>query len=132
MSEIINKDETGYWDKNSYEWALEIAGAKILAFEAFGSYQGDWVAKVEWNGAVGWIKDYYGSCSGCDAFEAEMDWGDTLKKENVVDFAKRYLEEMKSYDEVLKEASENLSWDLDAQEMVDFIRKNKEEHHERD
>lgn len=29
---------------------LEIAGAEVLAYETFGSYQGDWLAKVNYNG----------------------------------------------------------------------------------
>ena len=49
----------------SYCQALEAAGAKILQFKSFGSYQGDWWAKVEYNGEIGWVAGSYGSCSGC-------------------------------------------------------------------
>lgn len=45
----------------SYREALEVAGATVVAFEEFGSYQGDWIAKVEYKGNIGWIKDYFGS-----------------------------------------------------------------------
>jgi len=31
---------------SSYKESLEAAGAEVLAFESFGSYQGDWVALV--------------------------------------------------------------------------------------
>jgi hypothetical protein len=38
----------------SYIKALEQAGAKVLAEKRFGSYQGDWVVKLSYNGASGW------------------------------------------------------------------------------
>jgi hypothetical protein len=51
---------------------MEAAGAKIRHFESFGSYQGEWLALVEYKGMTGWVVGSYGSCSGCDAFEAEI------------------------------------------------------------
>lgn len=59
----------------SYESALEAAGATVHEFKEFGSYQGDWWAKVTHNGQTGWVQGSYGSCSGCDAFQAEFDYG---------------------------------------------------------
>lgn len=56
-----------------YQSALEAAGATVHVFEQFGSYQGDWWAKVTLpDGRKGWISGAYGSCSGCDAFEGEF------------------------------------------------------------
>lgn len=60
----------------SYELAMEAAGAEVLAFQCFGSYQGDWWAKVSYQGQEFWIHGNYGSCSGCDAFQSEFDYGD--------------------------------------------------------
>lgn len=40
----------------------------------FGNYQGTWVAIVEYKGVTGVVQGYYGSCSGCDAFEAEFNY----------------------------------------------------------
>lgn len=54
-----------------YLEAMEAAGATVHEFKEFGSYQGTWLALVTYNGNTGWIEDSYGSCSGCDAFEAE-------------------------------------------------------------
>ena len=34
----------------SYQMALEMAGATVLEYKEFGSYQGDWFAKVEYQG----------------------------------------------------------------------------------
>lgn len=56
----------------SYEEALQAAGAEVLEFEQFGSYQGDWWAKVRYKDELGWVQGSYGSCSGCDAFESEF------------------------------------------------------------
>ena len=57
----------------SYEGALIAAGATVRECKWFGSYQGIWMADVTLpDGRSGLIRDYYGSCSGCDAFEAEF------------------------------------------------------------
>ena len=52
-----------------YSEALEAAGAKVKQFKHFGSYQGTWMALLE-DGRI--VTGSYGSCSGCDAFEAEF------------------------------------------------------------
>jgi len=115
---------------SSYKESLEAAGAEVLAFESFGSYQGDWVALVNYNGTKGWVSGYYGSCSGCDAFEAEIGYTsdeDSIDyKERVKQFGEGYLEHILNTEDMLKNASKNLDWDMDAQKMVDFINNNKE------
>jgi hypothetical protein len=58
--------------KEPYKLALELAGAEVLKYAEFGSYQGDWLAKVRYEGKEGWVNDYFGSCSGCDAFLGEF------------------------------------------------------------
>lgn len=65
-----------------YKTCLEKAGAKVLNFEEFGSYQGTWLAFVEYKGIKGIVEGYYGSCSGCDAFQAEFDY---IKKPCIID-----------------------------------------------
>jgi hypothetical protein len=127
----------------SYAQAMEMAGAEILAFEQFGSYQGEWYAKVRYEGEVGWVQGSYGSCSGCDAFEAEFGYGDhehceehryqsgevqcidcrIAKNEymvRMVDFGKGYLT-LQTQDWAVKEASRNLEWDSDAQEVLNWL-----------
>lgn len=108
----------------TYKTALEKAGAEVLAYAEFGSYQGDWVAKVRYQDRVFWIRDYYGSCTGCDALQADMGYEDPTD-EALAAFGKRYLEEEPlSYEQVLEKASENVSWDSDAEEMVAFVKGN--------
>lgn len=58
----------------SYEGALEAAGAVVHAFQEFGSYQGDWWARVTYEGVTGWVRGCYGSCSGCDSLQSEFDY----------------------------------------------------------
>jgi hypothetical protein len=55
-----------------YATALKAAGAEVIEFTSFGSYQGKWMALVDYNGERGIVTGYYGSCSGCDAYEAEF------------------------------------------------------------
>lgn len=119
----------------SYLEAMEAAGAKVKAFEEFGSYQGDWWALVEYEGRRGWVTGSYGSCSGCDAFEAEFSWCDretfndaTGKYEpnpeypaKLAAFGRDYLQEIKSDQAAINEAARNLEWDCDAEPMVKFI-----------
>ncbi len=77
-----------------YSEALEKAGCKILAFEEFGSYQGTWLAFVEHNGQKGIVEGSYGSCSGCDAFQAEFDYGDEPTEKNG-----KYYKSYRTWDE---------------------------------
>lgn len=135
----------------AYQEALEAAGAKIVAFEQFGSYQGDWWALVNTpDGRWGWINGSYGSCSGCDAFEAEFGWGgqqyctrheygrnillgeeceDCTKAaldhtEKLAAFGMEYLDGVMTQEEAEIQAGRNLEWDSDAQEMLAFVKAN--------
>lgn len=114
---------------NDYQWCLEQAGAKVLAFKTFGSYQGDWFAKVEYEGNVFWINDYYGSCSGCDAFESDMprhhDWDKGYEKDKVIEFGKKYLAEAKTFEEVLNYTKTHSDYDCEADDMLKFLEANK-------
>lgn len=110
----------------SYQAALEAAGATVHQFEEFGSYQGDWWARVTYHGELGWVNGSYGSCSGCDAFEAEFGWNekeDTPEYQaKLAAFGKPYLEGLLNQEQAEKAAAENLSWDSGAQAMVDFVK----------
>lgn len=132
----------------SYEQALEAAGAQVIVFEEFGSYQGDWWALVKYKGETGWVNGSYGSCSGCDAFEGEFGYGngynggggfwdyetdqyreptDKERKDyeaRLADFGKTYLDGVMTQEQAEAAASANLEWDSDAPAMLEFIRKN--------
>jgi len=136
---------------SDYETALIAAGANVKAMKSFGSYQGEWWALVEYEGRVGWINGSYGSCSGCDAFQAnfnyDYDEGHThaepggyyfdavdrpvpgcpvcdLTQAKLAEFGKRYVDPdyILDQEEAIKSASKYIEWDMDAQEMVDWIK----------
>jgi hypothetical protein len=110
-------------DLYGYELALTAAGAIVHNFEQFGSYQGRWVAYVTYQNKTGWVTDYYGSCSGCDNFEADVgyktDEPDYPKR--VIDFGKKYLEEILTQDEMEKIAREHSTYDLEDQRMLNYV-----------
>ncbi len=132
-----------------YEGCMVLAGAKVHAFREFGSYQGDWWAKVSYGYLNGWVHGSYGSCSGCDAFKSEFYCTDhehaddkyvsvsnlfknydknceecVKLKDRLIDFGRGYLSYIYSQEEAEKEASINSDWDFNAEEMVKFIKKN--------
>lgn len=137
----------------SYEKALEVAGATVHVFECFGSYQGDWYAKVTYKDKSGWVTGSYGSCSGCDSWEAEFGYGNEFEhtcqgaeyfeplnyngfefregcelcaaaKLKVAQFGEEYLSEILTQEEAEKKASKNLDWDGDAAAMLAFVKAN--------
>lgn len=142
----------------SYTQALEAAGAKVLAEGSFGSYQGDWIALVEYKGERGFVSGSYGSCSGCDAFEAEFGYSDDWCGEHsynrvddceacadvrenyrirLEDFGRKYMDDadgnamLDDYDRMLSSASANLSWDSEAEQMVAWVEGQKEAYEQR-
>jgi hypothetical protein len=111
-----------------YRESLEAAGAIVIAYKEFGSYQGDWFAAVVYQGQHGVVQGAFGSCSGCDAFEDEFgamyssedtpeEYQARLKK-----FGENYLNHLMSIDEAIAYAEKNVDWDLDAQEMEKWVR----------
>ena len=106
----------------SYREALVAAGAVVEQFEEFGDYQGTWYALVNVEGTRFWVNGSYGSCSGCDAFEAEFGYNDR-DPEKLAKFGASYLADPLSQAQVEKMASANLEWDMEAQAVVDFLRK---------
>jgi hypothetical protein len=107
-----------------YQRSLEAAGATVIAYESFGCYQGDWWAKVQYNDNIGWVHGWYGSCSVCDAFESEFGWDDNIDQNKLAEFGRSYLEPLYSQEEAEKIAAKDIKWDLDAKEMLQFIKDN--------
>lgn len=133
-----------------YKLALEMAGATVHVFEEFGSYQGDWLAKVTYKSKTGWINGWYGSCSGCDAFQAEFDvvstghgnhgmatyhdplWEDDFQddceecqelKKALAEFGTGYLKDMQTQKEIEHYLEGEASdWDLTHDDMLRFVR----------
>ena len=132
----------------SYEMAMRAAGAEVIQFQEFGDYQGNWWAKVNFEGKAGWVNGSYGSCSGCDAFQAEFDtmghyhgdeYGYTEETKDFFDpacekcvdfrarlisFGRTYLDNLMAQEEAEKEVSQHLEWDSDAREALEWLKTN--------
>jgi len=132
-----------------YQKALEKAGATVHVFDSFGSYQGDWWAKVTYQGKTGWVHGWFGSCSGCDSFQAEFDfehhshedndWVDPIYSDSdflegcpecesimkrLAEFGRSYLDDLYTQEQAEKEAGQHADWDVEAESMVAFIKAN--------
>ena len=109
----------------SYQSALEAAGAKILRFEQFGSYQGEWVALVEYKGETGWVMGSYGSCSECDAFESEFGW-DAEEQDDYQDhlksFGEGYLNGLMTTEKTATYFDESAEWDAESESAASSVR----------
>lgn len=110
-----------------YPKALQAAGAQVLDFAMFGDYQGTWWAHTD----KGFVTGSFGSCSHCDAFEADFgdDWDkldDPEVQAKLADFGKTYLEcACYSFSEACAklEASMAEGWLVDEyQEQLDWVR----------
>ena len=114
----------------SYQEALVAAGARVVAFESFGSWQGEWVALVEYRGERGWVQGSFGSCSHCDAFEAEFGWGfeeDGVETEEqyqarLASFGESYLGGLETTEQVVEYFDQNAEWDSESEEAAQWIR----------
>ncbi len=88
-----------------YSKALEAAGCKVLNFKRFGSYQGTWLAFVEYKGERGIVEGFYGSCSFCDSFEAAFGFGPDFCEEGGKYYSSYFADEE---NEITKEQYEEL------------------------
>lgn len=55
-----------------YDIVALARGQKVLFYRQFGSYQGEWLILARDNENYYVYKDCFGSCSGCDAIQAEF------------------------------------------------------------
>lgn len=105
----------------SYRELAEAVCEEVYCFGEFGSYQGDWWAKIKYNGQIGWIHGYYGTCAYCDWLSANYKLSEKKLKQ---EFITEYLDNILNQEQAEKEASRNIDWDLDAQDMLNFIKNN--------
>ena len=124
----------------SYQEALEAAGAQVLAFAEFDSYQGDWLARLP----GGYVSGSYGSCSGCDAFEGEFGhWsgrcsehdyepnppadceacaaGKAVYSKRLTAFGQSYLDDLTDAASLRERFTKQAEWDRDATEIVAWL-----------
>lgn len=61
---------------NRYEVVAFARGQDVVLYQEFGSYQGEWLLMARDPEQYYVYKGYYGSCSGCDSFEAWRGYDD--------------------------------------------------------
>lgn len=110
----------------SYGAALIAAGCDVLECEYTGSYQGEWYALVRVDGEIGIVTGCYGSCSVCDAFEAEFGYDEEDKpdyQERLADFGRSYLPPL-PIDHEIDQLTKHISdYDYgDYQEALNYIK----------
>ena len=74
---------------NAYEIIAWANNQDIVYYHEFGSYQGEWLLVSKTLSEYYIYKGWYGSCSGCDAFQSELDYGD-IGIEKAKEFASEY------------------------------------------
>jgi hypothetical protein len=109
----------------SYRQALVASGAHVIDFATFGTWQGDWLAFVEYNGERGVIRGYFGSCVACDAFENEFgysweDYADDIEK-RLAQFGAAYMDNIRSVADVRANFERDSEWDDDAQRAIAWL-----------
>lgn len=116
---------------DDYDAALWATGVKVLGSERFGSYQGDWWALVEFqNRERYFINGSFGSCSVCDAFQAQFESGSGFDEpqdrpdylHRLKAFGREYLTDCRTYEQAMEEAATNESWDLEAGAVIAWIK----------
>jgi hypothetical protein len=82
---------TETFEGRRYDIVAWARGHETVLYEEFGSFSGEWLL-VSFKDDLYYIwKGYYGSCSGCDSYEAEMSYDrEKITREKALDFAKDY------------------------------------------
>lgn len=121
----------------SYREALEAAGFTVHAYKSFGSYSGMWCADVtNPEGERGFIQDWYGSCTHCDAFLSDVGyepWDEDDKEDQeiyrlkVKRFGRRYLDSMVTPETLIPILEQDADWNTDAEEALGWVKKRLDE-----
>lgn len=110
-----------------YRALLEEVGAKVNAFKAFGSFQGDWFAHVLYNDRAGWVHGQFGSCPTTDDLQ-EIDDRRRGAARSVARwrYGRQLLDSLLTQAEAERLAAKNIEWDHDAEEMLMFVAQRRE------
>jgi hypothetical protein len=109
----------------AYEDAFAaVPGVTVEWCHYVGSYQGRLIAKLKVEGLDGprYVLDHYGSCSGCDAWEAEMGCEDP-PLEKLISFGRPFVDAALTLNEVLEELlpKPNRWYDMDDKESLNHV-----------
>jgi hypothetical protein len=124
--QIADKNIEGFEYKMSYQQALEAAGARVIAFEHFGDWQGSWVALVEYQGQRGWVQGAFGSCDYCDAFKSQFSWDSDFTcqdvQEQLAQFGRTYLDDLQTTEQILRQYDADAHWDDESEAAAFWVR----------
>lgn len=71
LTELYPNPEDWKWGPSiGYHELIESMGYEVIASEAIGSYQGDYLFLLTDEQRIGFLTFGYGSCSGCDSLQA--------------------------------------------------------------
>lgn len=91
-----------------YPLVAGVRGQEVLLYQQFGSYQGEWMMLSRDAEQYYVYKDWYGSCSGCDSYEA-ADFGWNSDREGVpMEQARKFAEDYRPFIEIPRETMRNL------------------------
>lgn len=125
VNRALLRESSDYEKYQGYWGALVAAGATVHVFQEFGDYQGTWIALVTYGLETGWINGSYGSCSGCDAFQAEFGY-EKESFDKIADFGETYLGTIISADAMKKQFEKDSEWDDDAASIIKFIEEHRD------
>ena len=95
-----------YRGPTGYPMVAGVRGQDVLLFQQFGSYQGEWMMLARTADTFYVYKDSYGSCSGCDSYEAAgFGWRDDGIS---MDAARKFAEDYKPFIEIPRATMRNL------------------------
>ena len=77
---------TRIFSGNRYEVVAFANEQESIYYHEFGSYQGEWLMVAKDNASYFIYKGWYGSCSGCDSYEAFFDWNDQITIDKAREF----------------------------------------------
>lgn len=64
----------------------QVFDAELVAYQEYGSYQGEYLAVLNEKGIYKFYMDSYGSCSGCDWIEAERGYEGEVSYKAALDY----------------------------------------------
>lgn len=109
------------FDGDRYEIVAWARNQEVLYYHEFGSYQGEWILLARDKARTYYIyTGYYGSCSGCDSFEAEFGYGENKPtRDNALKFVEDT--EYKPFIEIPQELVHTLVKD---RELIEVLPRN--------
>lgn len=76
MTEVLDPSEIFPNRFGRYSIVPWAHGHEVLIYQEYGSYQGEWLSMAKTDSFYSLWRGSYGSCSGCDSWEADISYSD--------------------------------------------------------